>query len=518
MGNGAPHHERRVLVTGAFGNVGQELVSFLAERGDRVHAVDLSNARTRRVAARLHRRHEFQRHSVDLTDRAAVAGLVREVDPDVVVHLAALLPPLTEADPVRTERVNVDATRHLLDACKAIGGRARFVHASTYAIYGPRNGDKPLPLIDATTPPSPAETYGRTKLAAEEAVRSSGLPWVVLRLGGVVPFEAKSFDPAIVRLLFEVPFRNRRHGLDPRDAARAFGEAATRDVIGRVLLVAGGDAWKLRHGEFSNRYLAAQGLLPVPEEAFCPGHPERDEPWFVEDHMDTREAEALLDFQRTGPDAYFAEVARRHRRQRALLRPVARVVRKAILSLSPYHRAPRDRRIAPIETRLRSMLRASDDGRSITVLGSIEAEGSTASVAAAIAQGDSWSRWSEVLASLEPVEGPSARLSIRAPFDTTFELPVTVMASRPLSLLRWRGGVRGLFEGEHSIAVRESGPGMVVIENRERFTGTLGRPVGRFIRPFLDAIYERDCARLAACAREGTGHRPARRLAAARSK
>ncbi len=505
---------RRILVTGAFGNVGQEVVADLASRGDRVHAVDLANRRTRRAAARLRREHPFEWHRVDLTDAGAVADLVRAIDPDVVVHLAALLPPFTEADPARTERINAGATRNLIAACEARGARARFVHASTYGIFGARNGDRPLPPIDAATPPSPTDTYGRTKLAAEEAVRASRLPWVVLRLGGVVPFEAQSFDPAIVRLLFEVPYRNRRHGLDPRDAGRAFGEATVRDVVGRVLLVAGDDAWKLRHGEFSNRYLEAQGLLPVPEEAFCPGHPESDDPWFIEDHVDAREAERLLGFQRTKPDAYFAEVARRHRRQRALLRPVREVVRDALLALSPYHGAPRDRRIAPIEERLRAILRPADDGAVTTVGGSVDVEGTVESVAATLSEISAWSRWSEVIMALGSLDAASATLSIRAPVLGNFSLPVEVVARDPATELRWRGGVPGLFVAEHAITLGPAGPGRVAIANRESFGGVLGRPVGRLIRPFLDVVYERDCARLAACARERV---PVRTRAASRT-
>ena len=137
-----------VLVTGASGALGRPLLRELAGRGWRRRAL-------------VHRRavDEADEHVAgDLRDigslRAAATGV------DAVVHLAGL----THArDPRAYREVNVAGTEALLDACRR-EGVGRFVLVSTRAV-SPEGG-----------------AYSRSKLGAEEAVRASGLPFVVVRL------------------------------------------------------------------------------------------------------------------------------------------------------------------------------------------------------------------------------------------------------------------------------------------------------------------------------------------------
>jgi dTDP-4-dehydrorhamnose reductase len=132
----------RVLVTGAGGQVGRDVVAACEQADDDVIAVD----RTR----------------VDVTDRDAVLGAVLSVRPDVVVHTAAWTAvDACESDPSRAYRDNALAVRWVAEACGR--GGAHLVHLSTDYVF---DGEQPEPYVEWDQP-APRSVYGRSKWAGE---------------------------------------------------------------------------------------------------------------------------------------------------------------------------------------------------------------------------------------------------------------------------------------------------------------------------------------------------------------
>ena len=137
------------LVTGGCGYFGSLLVRHLLEHGHDVRVFDLVDDIDLDVDVEVG----------DIRDEAAVRRAVRGVD--VVYHNVAQVP--LARDATLLETVNVEGTRLLLDA-SAAAGVTRVVHTSSSAVFGvPRSN----PVL-TTTPPSPAEAYGRAKARAEE--------------------------------------------------------------------------------------------------------------------------------------------------------------------------------------------------------------------------------------------------------------------------------------------------------------------------------------------------------------
>jgi nucleoside-diphosphate-sugar epimerase len=95
-----------------------------------------------------------------------------------VVHLAAVL---RTPHPEDIWRANLDGTSNLISAAKAYAPSARFVMASTGLVY---DADSPHPARE-TDAVNPVRDYPASKVAAEKALRDSGLNWNVLRLGFV---------------------------------------------------------------------------------------------------------------------------------------------------------------------------------------------------------------------------------------------------------------------------------------------------------------------------------------------
>lgn len=176
-----------ILVTGAAGLLGRELVARLADRGVACRALDhhLADARRGDNASGFNRSHAAPRDARtdtfrgDLLDpadcRRACAGV------RAILHAAARQhhshPPRWGRE--RFFRANAAMTANLVDAAVA-GGVDHIVYVSSDMVYGLPPG-RPLRETD---PPRPIGPYGRSKLAGEricEAARASGLCVTVLR-------------------------------------------------------------------------------------------------------------------------------------------------------------------------------------------------------------------------------------------------------------------------------------------------------------------------------------------------
>jgi len=280
-----------VLITGAFGLVGVPTVAQFAADGWRVVATAHHNTAGSLPAGVAVR-------STDLSDPAQVERLVSEVSPTVIVHLAAVIPPQVYRDAALARRVNVGATAALVRAAEAQPRPPRFVHASSAAVYGPRNPHRQTELLCVDTPVRPCDLYGGHKLEAEQIVRSSHLEWVVLRLGGVFPVipAAMPFTADLLYFSSALPIDARVHTVDARDVASAFSAAAAADLVGEILLIGGDESHLLHQGDIAQSSAAARGLVGYPLGR--PGNPDSDTDWNATgDWMDVTRAQQALSFQ-----------------------------------------------------------------------------------------------------------------------------------------------------------------------------------------------------------------------------
>lgn len=145
----------KILITGACGQIGHELVTALVSQGHQVIATDLQ-------APAHEPRQGVRWAALDVCRREQVFDIMGTHRPDAVFHLAAILSARGEQSPARTYEVNQSGTYHMLEASRAHGVE-RFVFPSTIAVYGP---GLPDPTPD-DVPLHPTTMYGVTKVACE---------------------------------------------------------------------------------------------------------------------------------------------------------------------------------------------------------------------------------------------------------------------------------------------------------------------------------------------------------------
>ncbi|MCS0588693.1 GDP-mannose 4,6-dehydratase [Massilia norwichensis] len=159
---------KRALITGLRGFTGYYMARELTAAGYQVHGTVLPGEPTGPDI-----------FAVDLLDRASVAAAVEKVQPDVVVHLAAIAF-VAHNDADQMYRVNVVGTRNLLEALAAGSHKPSSVLlASSANIYG----NARVPVIDESVAPNPANDYAVSKLAMEYMARlwMDKLPIVIAR-------------------------------------------------------------------------------------------------------------------------------------------------------------------------------------------------------------------------------------------------------------------------------------------------------------------------------------------------
>jgi dTDP-4-dehydrorhamnose reductase len=297
-----------VLVTGAFGQVGSRCTEILLARGRTVVAIDLRTEKTVAAAQELATRAgqgTLIPAYVDLLDAEAVTALVAEHEPQAIVHLGAILAPVSYRDPRNARRVNVGGTANVVSAACTLSSPPLIVYASSAAVYGSRNPHRFPERITAETAVNPVDQYGEDKIRSEQIIRDSGLPSAILRLAGIIsPDGASEMNADYLVLMRATPGDNRMHTVDARD----------------VLLIGGNDTHVRTHRELEDDMMQAVGLGRLGPTASLPGDPDDDRGWSFTGWFDTTESQALLDFQRHDWQDTSAWAAHDQKRLRPVLR------------------------------------------------------------------------------------------------------------------------------------------------------------------------------------------------------
>jgi len=170
----------RVLVTGGSGFLGSSVVAGLTAAGHDVVSTDLRPPGPAAPAF----------VAMDVTDAARVDQVVGEVRPEVVVHLASIVTPGKGSSRELEHAVDVDGSRHVLDACLTHGVR-RLVVSSSGAAYG-YHPDNPAWITEDQPLRGNVEfAYADHKRQVEEMLAETrsthpGLEQVVLRIGTIL--------------------------------------------------------------------------------------------------------------------------------------------------------------------------------------------------------------------------------------------------------------------------------------------------------------------------------------------
>ncbi|UKJ81805.1 dTDP-4-dehydrorhamnose reductase [Priestia megaterium] len=166
---------QKVLITGANGQLGKELVELFTEKGFEVYG--------------------FGRDKMDITNQAQVQEIISTLKPNIVLHSAAHTQvDLAESEPDQAFLINAYGTRNVAVAAEAVG--AKLVYVSTDYVFDGTN-DEPY---NEFSPTSPLGVYGKSKLAGEQFVRDLHSKFFIVRTSWVYGKHGANFVKTMLKL------------------------------------------------------------------------------------------------------------------------------------------------------------------------------------------------------------------------------------------------------------------------------------------------------------------------------
>ncbi|MBI3209528.1 MAG: NAD-dependent epimerase/dehydratase family protein [Candidatus Solibacter usitatus] len=244
----------KILVTGAQGCIGAWVVRGLLRRGLDVLIYDLdpNPARLSLITEETERKNLSIRTGV-IEDTAAVKSIIKDEGVTHIIHLAAVLMPFCQANPVRGGLINIIGTLNVFEGARDSGRDVRVVYASSSAVWGPEDAYEARALSEAD-PTKPSTHYGVFKNANEGNARafylanqisSAGLrPWTVYGVGrdvGLTAAPTTAMKHIVQGKPYQIPLSGFMDLQYVEDVAETFIRCALSDVAGAHVFNLAGD-------------------------------------------------------------------------------------------------------------------------------------------------------------------------------------------------------------------------------------------------------------------------------------
>lgn len=287
----------KVLLTGASGSVGFETLRQLLSDGHEVTAFDTKNWRNTRKL----RKYRKRAHVVygDIRDKSLVSSLVQ--DQDIIIHLAAVIPPQADKFPKLTRDVNYGGTKNIINAIKKHGNKSFLIFSSSVSVYGDRTKDYWINVTDPLEP-SEGDYYAKMKIKTEEYIQDSDIDYTIFRFTAIM--NRPQTDP----LMFHMPLDTKLEIATVYDTARALVRAIghTKKLNGNIYDLAGGEKCRTTYREFLIEMFKIYGLQYryIKEVAFARRN------FHCGYFLDGDKLEDILHFRRDTLDDYYHIVDR----------------------------------------------------------------------------------------------------------------------------------------------------------------------------------------------------------------
>ena len=290
----------KVLLTGAFGNVGTSTMEELLKGDFDITIFELKSPKNRISARKLK-----NKATIIWGDLRKIEDLIPAIiGKDVVIHVGAIIPPLADLRPKLAEAVNVGGTQNIVSIIKEKSPNTKLIFTSSISVYGDRVRN---PFIKTSDPlkPSKGDEYAITKIKAENMIKESGIDYAIFRLTYIVEPYRVQFQPT----MFKMPLETSLEVCHSKDVGLALTNAAASDNIwGGTYHIAGGEKCRITYKEYLDDMTEIFGLGRelLPAEAFS-------EEGYHCGYMDTNDGEDKLHYQRYSLRDIYGSMKKRFR-------------------------------------------------------------------------------------------------------------------------------------------------------------------------------------------------------------
>ena len=251
----------KLLITGAFGNIGQAIIAEACSRGHEITVFEVENKKTLKAAKKFRSKVK----NVIFGDIRNIEDVKKAVqDCEGVIHLAAILPPLSKKKRELTMEVNFEGTVNLVNVINETKREIAFVFTSSASVMGPTQlQDR---LVTRHDPLVITGNYEESKIKCEEFLNKNADNYLIFRLAGVLPefsFSAFTGSFSAMEELFDMHPDMRLEMIMGKDVATALVTGVEKLKAGttpknQAYILGGGkeNGWQLTGREFVCECLA----------------------------------------------------------------------------------------------------------------------------------------------------------------------------------------------------------------------------------------------------------------------
>lgn len=255
---------KKILLTGASGTIGFEVLKQLYENIELydITVFDIKSHKSKRKFAPYKKSINIVYGNIckdnDIMNVSA--------EQDIIIHLAAIIPPLADEKPELSYQVNTIGTEKLIRLLEKHSPNAFFIYSSSISVYGDRL-ENPFMKINDILDPSEGDEYAKTKIEAENIIKNCKLDWSIFRLTAIMGGHKMS------KLMFHMPLKTPLEIATPVDTARAFVNAIEKQVqlSKKIFNLGGGSNCRILYDGFLSRSFEIYGLgeLDFPPKSFA---------------------------------------------------------------------------------------------------------------------------------------------------------------------------------------------------------------------------------------------------------
>jgi nucleoside-diphosphate-sugar epimerase len=326
----------KILITGAFGNIGTAVIEEAHKRNHEIIVFEIANKKTRK-AARKYRNKVAEVIFGDIRNFADVKKAVQKSD--AVIHLAAIIPPVSKKNRELTMAINYGGTINLINAIKETKPGLPFIFTSSASVMGATQlQDK---LVDRNDLLVVTGNYEESKIMCEEFLKKNVDNYLVFRLAGVLPtFSVTAFAGSFSLLeeLFDMHPDMRLEMVMAEDIATALVTGAEKLKTGttpknQAYILGGGEqnGWQLRGRDFVSRLFGSLSLS-VPDQKYFT----KDINTYHLDWYDTEAAQREFGYQNHTFEDYLGRMKKTFRLFKLPIILFRSVIVKKLVQMSPY--------------------------------------------------------------------------------------------------------------------------------------------------------------------------------------
>lgn len=284
---------KKVLVTGAGGTIGLQVIRFLLSEGK--YEITALELRDKHVYKRLKAyRKRINIVYSDVNDELIVDALVK--DHDIVIHLAGVLPPFANVKDDLCKVVDYSGTVNIVNAIRNYNPNCYLLYASSTSVYGKSDKDA-VYSVKSECNIDDFDFYSNYKIKAEDYIKNNIKNFTIFRLSYVLG------DPGRESLIYNLGAKEKIETISSEDAGYAFVAAIdfVKELNKKTFNVSGGDKFRTTFREYLLRIFTTYGL----SIRFLSTFIFADKNYFGGYYSDSDKLEEILHFRSKNLDVYY---------------------------------------------------------------------------------------------------------------------------------------------------------------------------------------------------------------------